>query len=101
GADTLFIRNLCSLGAGDTPEQFPKDIFFVERFEELEPRCVEEEIEMRHFAAAGTFGTRQEQRDNAEFFVSSSLVDGDLQLLFLPRSQATGAQEDNASFALI
>ena len=86
--------------AGDPPDQPLEFLLVVERLEELDPRGVDEELEVRHVAPPRPLGPRQQDRDDVEVTVAYPLVDGDLQLLRLPRAQAAGTEEHHAGLAV-
>jgi hypothetical protein len=73
----------------------------VERLEELDPRSVDEEFQVGHVPPPGPLGTGEQHRDDVERLVAGPFVDGDLDLLLLPRTETVRPQEHHAGFALV
>ncbi len=85
----------------DPPHQAMKRSVIIEGFEELDPRGVDEEFQVRHVAAARPLSAGQQHGDHTKRLVVSSPVDRDQYLLLLPRGQAISPEEHNASLAVV
>src|SRR5271166_415236 len=113
-ADPLIaLVRLLRPGPRDRPHQATEGALVVERLGKFHPRGVENEVQVCHVASPGPLGAGQQHWDDVKAIATRLLiathllvatyahVDGDLDLLLLPRPQAAGPQEHDAGLAVV